>query len=72
MELKYQKGIAWGEVKKEVYRELDNELKEKRKAYAYWMAHPKEIDQILHTGALQARKKARVLLQKIRRAIGIA
>lgn len=67
----YQKGIGWGDAKKELFRVLDRELEAPRQIYNDLMAHPKKIDAILEEGAARIRPKAQAKLKKIREAIGI-
>ncbi len=71
LEKQYRQGIGWGQVKDLVYKELNSQLEEKRKSYQHWIANPKKIDQILQQGAIEARKKIKTFMQKIRRTIGI-
>lgn len=69
---KYQQGIGWGEVKELLYLCLEKHLSEKRKIYESLMADQKKIDTILKEGAKKAREKAKPLMKKIRKTIGIA
>lgn len=71
LQKQYKDGIGWGEVKEIVYQEINIHLKEKRKAYQYWMQHLEKIDCILAEGATKARKPAKIFMEKIRTAIGI-
>ncbi len=69
---KYQKGVGWGEVKEQLYLLLEEVLSEKRKVYESFMAEPEKVNIILKEGAKKARKKAKPLMQKIRKAIGLS
>ncbi len=69
---KYQEGVGWGEVKKLLYHELENYLSKKRKIYNSLMDDTRKIDDILKKGAIQASKRAKELMKKIRQAVGIA
>ena len=72
LEQRYQQGIGWGEVKELLYVCLEDHLSEKRKVYESLMMDQKRIDAILKKGAEKAREKAKPLIQKIRRTIGIS
>lgn len=69
---RYQQGIGWGEVKELLYVCLEDHLSEKRKVYESLMMDQQRIDAILNEGAKKAREKAKPLMQKIRRTIGIS
>ncbi|OSI12632.1 tryptophan--tRNA ligase [Neisseria canis] len=64
-------GLAWGEAKKILGAKLNEELAPKRERYHELTANPAQIEDILQAGAARARKEARVLLEKVRDAVGI-
>ncbi|KPN70960.1 tryptophan--tRNA ligase [Neisseria sp. 83E34] len=64
-------GLAWGEAKKILGAKLNEELAPKRERYNELTANPAQIEDILRAGAARARKEARVLLEKVRDAVGI-
>ena len=68
---RYQRGIGWGEVKELLYLCLEDHLSEKRKIYESLMMDQEKVDAVLREGAKKARKKAQILMQKVRQVIGI-
>ncbi|EGZ45189.1 tryptophan--tRNA ligase [Neisseria wadsworthii] len=64
-------GLAWGEAKKILGAKLNEELAPKRERYNELTANPAQIEDILQAGAARARKEARILLDKVRDAVGI-
>ena len=69
---RYAQGIGWGEMKQFLFEHLNQLLSPMRERYQYLMDNPAEIDAILAKGAAKARAQAGPLLQKARRAVGIA
>lgn len=67
----YRRGIGWGEAKEILFNKIDGEIAPMREKYAYLMANPKELEEILQMGAVKARRVAQKQLDKTRRAIGI-
>ena len=64
-------GLAWGEAKKILGAKLNAQLAEPRQRYQELMAEPAKIEAILQAGAQKARQEARVLLDRVRDAVGI-
>ena len=64
-------GLAWGEAKKMLATKLNEELADKRERYHALMADPAQIEAVLQAGAEKARAEARLLLAKVRDAVGI-
>ncbi|MDF2690278.1 MAG: trpS [Gammaproteobacteria bacterium] len=71
MQHRYATGIGWGEVKNTVFELLDRKLSVPREHYQELMNHPEKVQAILQEGAEKARQKAKVILAKIRQAVGI-
>ncbi len=67
----YAAGISWGAAKMELYRVVDALVAEPRERYTELMADPERIDALLAAGAAAARSRARVVLDRVRDAIGI-
>ena len=65
-------GLAYGDMKQELFEVLDAAFEEPRARYNELMANPKEIDAILQRGGEKARPYATRLLGKIRKKIGLA
>lgn len=68
---RYQKGIAWGTMKQELFEYIDDILKDPRKRYEELIKNPSDIDAILKNGAMKAREFSVPFLEKIRKTIGI-
>jgi tryptophanyl-tRNA synthetase len=67
---KYQQGIGWGQVKKEVFEVLNRELEKPRQNYYAYLDNTMLLDEILEKGAEEARRIASVQLKKIKEMIG--
>ena len=68
---RYQEGIAWGEMKQELFEYINEVLKDPRQKYSELIKNPGDIEQILEKGALKAREFSVPFLEKIRKIIGI-
>ncbi|HEX7342054.1 MAG TPA: tryptophan--tRNA ligase [Rhodanobacteraceae bacterium] len=66
-----EQGMAWGEAKQVLFARIDGELAPLRARYDTLMAHPDDIEDILHAGAAKARAVATPLLDTLRRAVGL-
>ncbi len=64
-------GIAWGEVKKQLFQLVNNELGDARERYHTLMQKPQEIEDILQAGAHKARLQSAAMMTQVRQAIGI-
>ena len=64
-------GLAYSVVKQELLNALEEKIGPLRAAYRNFLETPDRIDQILSTGATEARKIAAPILEKVRRKIGI-
>ncbi|MEZ2717659.1 tryptophan--tRNA ligase [Niallia circulans] len=71
MRKKYESGIGWGEVKKELFAVMNRFFEEPRKKYQELMANPEKIDLILQKGAEKARARTLPFLQEVRKQIGV-
>ena len=69
---RYEAGIGWGDAKAELADLLERLLAEPRARYEELMAHPGRIDALLADGAARARELAAPVMERVRRAIGIA
>jgi tryptophanyl-tRNA synthetase len=65
-------GLAWSELKQELFETLDAFLAEPREHYQALMADRAQLDKILAAGAEKARPLACSLLEDVRAAIGVA
>jgi tryptophanyl-tRNA synthetase len=68
---RYQKGIAWGEMKQYLFEYLNDHLKGPRERYNELLEHPGQIEQVLQEGAHKAREFSKPFLKHIRQTIGI-
>jgi tryptophanyl-tRNA synthetase len=64
-------GIAWGEVKQQLFELLDAELAEPRERYQALVAEPARIEAVLQAGAAKARAVATPFMRRLREAVGI-
>jgi len=71
LEKRYQEGIAWGEMKQELFEYINEILKDPRQNYSELIKNPGDIEQILEKGAIKAREFSVPFLEKIRKTIGI-
>jgi tryptophanyl-tRNA synthetase len=64
-------GMGWGQLKDELYAVLNEELGPLRARYDALMQPGSELDELLALGAVKARRRARSVLEQVRKAIGI-
>jgi tryptophanyl-tRNA synthetase len=69
---RYEAGIGWGDAKAALGDLLEQMLAEPRARYEELMAHPERLDALLAEGAARARQIAAPVMDRVRRAIGIA
>jgi tryptophanyl-tRNA synthetase len=69
---RYRAGIGWGAAKAELANMLEAHLAAPRARYEELMANPDRLDEILARGAERARALAKPVMERVRRAIGIA
>lgn len=67
----YAEGIAWGEMKQQLFAYLNDHLKDARVEYEKLMSNPGHVEAILKRGAERAREVSRPLMDRIRDAVGI-
>ncbi|NUS73370.1 MAG: tryptophan--tRNA ligase [Corynebacteriales bacterium] len=66
-------GMGWGEAKKVLFDAVNAELSPLRARYNELMTPGNtELDEVLATGAVKARKRAGAVLSAVRRAVGVA
>lgn len=65
-------GLAYSEIKRELYELLDAFFGQKRDTYHQLLNDKNNLDRILSEGAEKARAIARPVLERVRRAIGIS
>lgn len=64
-------GLAYGEMKKELYELLETTFSDQREQYDSLMENRKELDQVLEAGAEKARHISGRVLGKVRKAVGV-
>ena len=64
-------GLGWGEAKKRLVAQIEKEIGPMREKYAFFMAHPQELEDILQAGAKKARRLATPFLATLREAVGL-
>ena len=64
-------GIAWGEAKDRLFERIDREIAPMRARYEHLMAHPLEVEAMLHVGAAKARAVATPFMARLRQAVGL-
>jgi tryptophanyl-tRNA synthetase len=72
MRAQFAAGIGWGEAKKQLGALINSELAQARERYETLLANPQLIEAELQKGAIKAREHAIPLMQKVKRAMGIA
>ncbi|QFU76502.1 tryptophan--tRNA ligase [Halioglobus maricola] len=68
----FEKGIAWGEAKKQLFELVNAEIGEARERYTQLMDDPGYIEETLLKGAERAREHSSALIAKVREAVGIS
>ncbi len=67
----FAEGIAWGEVKQQLFERVNQDLAGPRERYEALMADPRVVEKELRLGAEKARDLSRPLMAELRRAVGI-
>ncbi len=67
----FAEGIAWGEVKQQLFALVNAELAAPRERYEALMAEPERVERELKRGAEKARAMSRPLIDRLRHAVGI-
>jgi tryptophanyl-tRNA synthetase len=68
---KYQKGIGWGEAKQLLFEAMDRHITPMREKYNELIADKSHLNKILDQGAERARESARLVLRRVRLALGL-
>lgn len=71
MRRQFAQGIGWGQAKKELFELINGELTDARERYNALMESPKEIEDILQTGAKKARVHSKAMMTRVRKAVGL-
>jgi tryptophanyl-tRNA synthetase len=68
---RYADGIAWGEMKQDLFELINGEIAEMRADYEQLLADPGHVEQVLQAGALRAREISTPFLAEIRQRVGV-
>jgi tryptophanyl-tRNA synthetase len=71
MRARFTEGIGWGELKQELFENLNAHLHEARDEYERLLADPGHVEAVLQNGAERAREISIPFIAKIREAVGI-
>ncbi|MBT8099790.1 MAG: tryptophan--tRNA ligase, partial [Gammaproteobacteria bacterium] len=71
IEQRYAEGIAWGEMKQQLFEYINEKIKPAREEYERLLADPAAVEAELVKGAERAREIAVPYLAEIRHAVGI-
>ena len=72
MRLRFDEGIGWGDAKKMLFEKVNDQLTEPRDNFQRLMDDGSYIETILKAGAVKAREESIELIDKVRKAVGIA
>ena len=67
----FNEGMGWGDLKKELFITINNELAPARDKYFDLMNNPAKVERLLVQGESKAQKIASKNLEKIRTLVGI-
>jgi tryptophanyl-tRNA synthetase len=67
----FANGIAWGVAKEQLFERIDREIAPMRARYEHLIAHPQEVEALLHAGAAKARAVATPFMARLRQAVGL-
>jgi tryptophanyl-tRNA synthetase len=70
-QLYLQGGLAYGQLKQELFENMLETFKPARERFNYLMENKHEVDQLLASGAEKAREIGRPVLARVRKAVGI-
>ena len=71
MRIEFERGIGWGDAKKQLFELVNDQIKEPREKYFELLKYPAKIESVLQGGAMRARKQSIDLIEKVRSAVGI-
>lgn len=65
-------GMGWGDLKNELFEVINTQIGPLRARYDELMAPGSDLDDLLEAGAVRARARAKVVLDRVRDAVGIS
>jgi len=72
IQLRYEQGISWGDMKMILYEKINDFLKTYRGEYVRLLNDPDFVEKKLQEGAIRARNIAVPYIEELRKAVGIA
>ena len=72
MKQSYKDGISWGDVKKDLFAIINNEILPIREKYTELKDQPDYLNDLFSDGARKVRPQAQELVGKLREAVGIS
>ena len=72
MKQSYKDGIGWGDVKKDLFTAINNEIIPIREKYDELKDKPDLLNDLFSDGARKVRPQAQELIGKLREAVGIS
>ena len=72
MKLSYKDGIGWGDVKKDLFTAINNEIVPIREKYVALKDQPDLLNDLFSDGASRVRPQAQELVGKLRELVGIS
>jgi tryptophanyl-tRNA synthetase len=72
MKQSYKDGIGWGDVKKDLFAIINNEILPIREKYTELKDQPDYLNDLFSDGARKVRPQAQELVGKLREAVGIS
>lgn len=67
----YAEGIAWGEMKKQLFEKVNAEIAPAREEYNRLLASPDYVEELLQQGAAKARAQAAPFVAQLKAAVGL-
>ena len=63
-------GYGWGHAKKELFEEIIQKYGPQREKFNHFLNNPNEVEEVLHQGAIKAKKVANATLSRVRKNLG--
>lgn len=64
-------GIGWGDAKEKLFQLVNRELKDEREKYAYYLANPGLVEDILQAGVAKVKPRAKAKMDDVRHKVGL-
>ena len=63
-------GYGWGHAKNELFEEIIQKYGPQREKFNHFLNNPNEVEEVLHQGAIKAKKVANATLSRVRKNLG--